>query len=319
MRFRELVLWLALATASGCAQPVVARAPVLYPALVPVRAFPSILIAGDKLPEGDLPERLRAHLAADGQHEVRRVEVSALEPWRASGAILPYTLAVVIESAIDSDAQGQWQSVPVQYCDYYWGCYTDYQNVYGAAYQVSGRAVVTVYEGPTARPLQTERFQAAVYAPDSPEARAQVFEQLAEQITRAVDVLKSEARMELEPVDLPTVKSALALIHQGSWDEGRRLLEQAMPEIADAKPRVQARVWYDLGVARWFAPGPEGLTQAAYESARQAIERAIELDRTHRYNTALERLSLARERERVLEEQRRATAHNFALMGAKPE
>ncbi len=314
---RVLVLLSALAVV-GCAHPIVASAPVLYPALVPVRAFPSILVAGDRLPEGDLPELLRAHLAQDGKHEVRRVEVSALEPWRKSGAILPHTLVVLIQAAIHSDVNGQWQNVPTQFCDYYWGCYTSYQPVYATAYQVLGQASLTVYEGPTARALQTEHFQAVVDAPDSPEARQRVFQQLAVQVTRAVDVIKSEARIELEPVSQPTAKRAIELVRQGSWDEGRSLLEQAVQEIGGAKRRVQARVWYDLGIARWFAPGPEGLTQAAYDSAQQALLRAIELDRTHRYRIALERLRLARERERVLEEQRRAAAHNFALTNGTP-
>lgn len=316
---RLLLLSLLIAGATGCAQRVVVRAPVLYPARVPVRAFPSIVIAGNKLPEGDLAERLRAHLAKDGQHDVKRVEVADLETMREAGAISPLTLVVVVVPGIYDDPQADWVTVPVQSCDFYYGCFTQYQSVYTEVPQLLGEVTLTVYEGPTAKTLQTATFDAAVYRRDSPEARRQVIEQLGQQLERAVDVLQSAIKVELEPVDEhPIVRDALARIQKGGWEEGRALLEQAAAQLGGLKPRVQARILYDLAIARWYAPGPAGLTQAAFDAASRVLAEAIRLDGSARYKQTQERLTMARQRQQILDEQRRAAKVNYALKDGTP-
>ena len=317
---RPLVcLWLALMAASalGCSSRVIVSAPVWYPARVPVRAYPSILIAGNTLPEGDLIERLRAHLAKDGQHEVKRVEVAVLETLRDAGVISRFTLVLLVVPAIYNEPQSDWRVVPVHMCDYYYGCFTDYQSVYTEIPQLLGQVTLTVYEGPTARTLQTTTVEAAVYEPDGPAARKHVIERLGLQLERAVDVLQSVAKVELEPVDEhPIVRDAILNIRQGKWDEGRNLLEQAAAELGGLRHSVQARIWYDLGIARWYAPGPAGLTQSAFEAASRALTEAIRLDGSSRYQGSYERLKRARQRQQVLEEQRRVAIDNYRLKGA---
>lgn len=313
---RALALLVLVAT-GACARPLVVKAPVLYPARVPVRAYPSIWVVGGALPEGDLGERLRAHIAHDAQTTTRRLEVKELEPLRESGSIPPLTLVVILEPSMYSDVQSRWEVVPVRYCDYYWGCFTDYQNVYSTTPQVVGEVVLTVYDGPTARVLQKEHFQSVSYERNTPRVRAQLLEQLATQLERSVDVLKSEARFELEPVDeIPAVRQALADIQAGRWEAGRSLLEQAALQLDGLSHEVQARVWYDLAIARWQAPGPGGLTRQAYEAAKRALDLAVAREQSGRYRGALERLELARQREAILEEQRRAREHNFAMAPA---
>lgn len=316
---RVLLVALLVAGATGCAQRVVVRAPVMYPARVPVRAFPSILVAGNKLPEGDLAERLRAHLAKDGQHDVKRVEVADLESLREAGSISPLTLVVVVVPGIYDDPQEDWVTVPVQTCDFYYGCFTQYQSVYTEVPQLLGEVTLTVYEGPTAKTLQTATFDAAVYRPDSPEARKQVVDQLGQQLERAVDVLQSAIKVELESVDEhPIVRDAIANIQKGKWDEGRALLEQAAAQLGGLKRSVQARILYDLAIARWYAPGPQGLTQGAFDAASRALAEAIRLDGSARYRRTQERLSQARQRQQILDEQRRAATLNYSLKGATP-
>lgn len=316
---RTAVVALALTLVGACTHPIVISAPALYPARIPVRAFPSIWISGSSLPEGDPIERLRAHLAENPEREVRRLELKDLEPQREAGAISPLTLVVIVQPTIFSDVRGQWDMVPVTYCDFYWGCFTDYQSYYRAIPELVGELGLTVYEGPTARVLQSDRLQAVSYERDSPEARAQLIDELGLKLERAVDVLQSEIRLELEPVDnIPAVRQAIEHLKRGEWEPGRSLLEQAAQQLDGLKRRVQARVWYDLGVARWLAPGASGLSQQSFEAAEEALSRAIDLDGTERYQTTLERLKLARQRQAVLEEQRLAMEHNFALKGTSP-
>jgi hypothetical protein len=311
--------WLALAlfalvALSGCTPPLYARAPVLYPARVPIRSFPSILLAGNVLPEGDLADALRAHLAKDGKLEAKRVEVADLESMREVGSISPLTLVVVIAAGLYNDVQEDWQLMPVQSCDYVYGCFTQYQNVYTAMPQVVGEATVTVYEGPTARTLQTATFDAAVYEEESAGARKRAFDQLALQVVRAVDVIQSETKVELEPVDEhPVVSEALGLIQRGDWQGGRALLEQAAQALGGTRRSLQARVWYDLAIARWYAAGPDGLTQPVYESAARALKLAIETSGSERYRKTEQRLALARQRQQILEQQRSVARENYAL------
>ena len=316
MRVRDLtcaVLALALLSPiAGCVRPVVVNANVLYPARVPVRAFPAVWVVGGELPEGDLGGRLAKHLQQDGR-EVKRVALKDLEPLHAAGAISPLTLVVLLEAGLASEVQEGYDTVPVQYCDFYWGCYTQYQGVFVSQPVLAGEVKLTVYEGPTARVLQAESFYAAVAARDEARTRKQVVDDLGVQLERAVDLLKTEVRVELEPVDsLPLVTQALARIRAGDWAAGRELLEQQATQLGGRDRSEQARVWYDLGVARWRAAGPDGLTQPVFEAAKRALGWAVARG-GDRYRPALEGLIRARERQAVLEAQRSAMTYNFGL------
>lgn len=298
----------------ACAERVVVRAPVYYPAELPVRTFPSLIIAGGDLPEGDLAEQLRAHIASDGAHEVRKVAVKELEPLRKAGSIPPFSLVVLLEAGFSTDGQNDWQVVPVQYCDVFYGCYTNYQSMYNNAARLVAEVSATVYEGPSARKLQTLTLDAWQYGDDTAPLRRALLQQLATKLERAVDVLKSETRVELEQVkELPIVGLALQRLRAGHWDEGRDLLEQAARQLGGQRRRVQARVWYDLATARLYAPGPNGLDAAAFAGVERAFQLAIRLDGSKRYLRGYQRAKQARERSQILEDQRRAARENFAI------
>lgn len=310
--FLRALLVLGALAVSACAQHVVVRAPVLYPARVPVRAFPRLLVSGAVLPEGDLVERLTQHLRVEGVRAVDKVEVSELEPRRESGSISPLTLVLLVEPTLYSDVREDWDMVPIQMCDFYWGCFTEFRAIHVTTPALVGEVTLTVYEGPTARPLQSERFEVVSFAEDTPAARARVLDELGRELERAVDVLKSTRRVELLPVkDMEEVDRALAAIETGDWEAGRRLLEQAARTLGGKSSSTQARVWYNLGVARWYGSQTGELTQGAYEAARRALTLAASLE--PRYQGAVQALEQARERQAILEAQRRATAHNFEL------
>lgn len=312
MRPRDAVWLVALAlSASACAQVVAVRAPVLYPARVPARAYPELLIAGAVLPEGDLMDRLVAHLQDDGR-TVKKVAVSELEPLREAGEISPLALTLLIEPSVYSDVRQDWQLVPVQFCDFYWGCFTDFQPLYTTTPALVGAVRLTVYEGPTARVLQSEEFEAVSFEPDTQGSRARLLDQLGTQLEHAVDVIKTTQRVELAKIDqVPAAARGIEAIQRGDWQGGRKLLEQASQQLGGKSRAVQARVWYDLGIARWFGAEGAELTQAAFEQARRALALAASLE--PRYARAIPVLERARERHAVLEAQRSATAHNFAL------
>jgi hypothetical protein len=201
----------------------------------------------------------------------------------------------------------------VQVCDAFYGCYTDFQSVYGAGQRVIAELDVSVYEGPTARRLQTLTLDAWQYGEDSAPLRGRLLGELGKKLERAVDVLKSDVRAELEPVDeLPIVGLALARLREGKWDEGRDLLEQAARQLGGQKRKVQKRVWYDLALARLYAPGPNGLDAQAFAGVERAFKLAIQLDGTKRYLRPYQRAKQMRERAQILEEQRRAARANYA-------
>jgi hypothetical protein len=311
----RLALWMSLLfLLAGCVERVVVRAPVVYPADLPVRVFPSLVIAGGDLPEGDLGERLRAHIAADGQHDVRKVEIKQLEPMRKAGNISPSTLVILLEPGFVTDASDQWHVQPVQSCDVFYGCFTDYQTMYGSAQRVVAAVDITVYEGPTARKLQTLTLDAWQYGEDSAALRRALMAQLGTKLERAVDTIQSETRAELESVpELPIVGLALERLRQGQWSAGRDLLEQAARQLSGQRKSVQKRVWYDLAIAREYAPGPDGLTEQEFAGVERAFQLAIRLDGTQRYLRAFQRAKQARERAQILDEQRRAARDNFAI------
>jgi tetratricopeptide (TPR) repeat protein len=310
---KKLTLLCALALVAACSQSLAVRAPVLIPARVPVRAFPEIwVVGGDSPEERYLLDRLAAHLAQDGEREVRRVDADELEPLRQQGAIDASTAVVWLNASFREAARRYWDTAPVHYCGYY-GCAVDYQSFVVNALEVTGSVDLTVYEGPTARVLQRETFEQAVTGDHVQAQRDQVLELLGMELESAVDVLKARERFVLYKVDMPEVKRALEQIRKGDWDAGRAELEAAKQKLGGHKKGTQARVWYNLGLARWLAPGEEGLTQSAYEAALRALRQAVALDPKPAYQGAIPELQQARERHAVLEAQRSAAKHNFAL------
>jgi hypothetical protein len=302
---------------SACAQTVAVRVPVLVPARVPVRAFPSIWVSGGLLEdEVYLQDRLAAHLARDGAREVRRVELGELEPLRKAGQIPASTVVVLVDLETEEGTRSDWATSPGYMCGFY-GCFTQYNTYPVYLPELRGEVVLTVYEGPTARVLQRERFRSEITGDEDQEDAAAdaLVEELSGQLERAVDVLRIKKRIELYEVDVPGVGEAVALIRRGKWDEATRLLEQAVAASSGQSAKVQARVWFDLGLARWFGPR-EGLTQAAYERAREAFEKAQQLEPHPVHRRALADLARARKSHALLEEQRRAMAENFAAAGA---
>jgi hypothetical protein len=287
---------------------------MLVPARLPVRVFPSIWVAGgENSAETFLADRLAAHLAQDARRQIRRVQLGELEPARAAGTISPTTAVLLLHVSIHDSVRRYWNNVPMQYCGPM-GCGPSYQTFLMTAIEVTLHADVTVYEGPSARVLMQDRFESSSLGDDLQNQQAALLEEMAIALERAVDVLRIHPRFELYRVSMPEVKMALAAIERGDWREGRAQLESAARNLGGQKPALQARVWFDLGLARWASPGPEGLTEQAYQDARRAFEWAQRLQPKPLHQRAIAELGRAREGFATLQEQREVAKHNFSLV-----
>jgi hypothetical protein len=106
----------------------------------------------------------------------------------------------------------------------------------------------------------------------------------------------------------------VAQLAQGKWTEGRAQLELAAKQLAGLDKLAQARVWYDLGIARMLAPGPEGLTAQAAAAAQRALVWAERLAPSELHRQTLKRLAEAHKRSLIIAAQQRAQQHNFGLV-----
>jgi hypothetical protein len=273
-------------------------------------------VGGNFAEDEQVAEALAAHLAQDGKVEVRRVDVAELEPARQRGEISSATVVLLAELRLREGMEMSWDTAPVQSCGYY-GCSTQYQSLWSNAPAVSGELVLTVYEGPTARVLQRERLQRAFVGDDTEFARATVVAMLTEAALEAVDIRDETVRVELYRTKQPEeAKRALAELERGHWKEGRALLEQAKDKLGGLSTKEQAQVWFNLGIARRFAPGPQGLDEAAYHAAFRALQWAARLDPKPAHHVALERLEHAYQDSIDLAEQRKARKENFEAVQA---
>ena len=314
------LLYAALAGLLGaCALTTEVVAPVTYPAQVPVRSFPAIWVASGNFAEDEaIGDALAEYLAQDDELEVRRVDLAELEPARQNGLISSATVVLLVELKLREGIESYWDEEPVRSCGYY-GCTTQYESVMVSAPAISGELVLTVYEGPTARVLQRERLRRSFVAEDAAEARESLIALLTEAAMDALDIVERRVRVELYALRSDEGKRAVALAERGDWKGARALLEREKERLGGRTPREQAMVWYDLGMARRFAPGPNGLDQAAYDAARRAFEWAAKTDPNPAHRRALERLAQARKRHVDIEAQERAREHNFRVTGATRE
>ncbi len=316
---RMLSALVCLALLGGCVRSTLVRVPVTFAARVPVRVFPQIWVAGGNFDEDErIAERLAAHLAQDGKSEVRQVDISELEPARLAGNIPATTAVVLVELELREGLQQYWETAPIQSCGYY-NCATQYQPFTSAAPEVTAVATVTVYEGPTARVLQRERVGRTIVSQSAERARLDIVEMIADEVEQLVDTLRVNERVTLYRVDMPEVEVAIGRIEAGKWAEGRALLETAKDQLGGRKKKQQARVWYNLGMARRFSPGENGLDEAAYQAAQRAFNWAMRIDPSLQYERAIVRLERHYRNMIQLAEQELSRKHNFEVVAAQPQ
>jgi hypothetical protein len=298
----------------ACAGSWSVRAPVQLPARVPVGVYPSVwLVGGASGDEQYLLDRLATHLAQDRRREVRRVEAPQLAGARAAGQVSPLTAVVTLQLLLRSGTRASHVAMPVQYCGMY-GCTLQYQSYVELLPELAGEVVLTVAAGPSGQVLQVDRSVETVIGEREDVMHLQLLERIALQLSRAVEVTRAPERFALESSKLKPAQAGVELLARGKLPEGRAELERAARALGGLDKRQQAIVWYDLGVARYVAPGDQGLTSAALADAERAFQWAARLSSEPRYARALARVEEARKRLDLIAQQQRAAAHNFALV-----
>jgi hypothetical protein len=309
-RLLALLIW----TLSGCAGGLAVRAPVQLPARIPVGVFPSIWVAGgSSADEQYLLDRLATDLAKDRRREVRRVDPTQLAAARAAAQVSPLTAVVTLQLMLRSGTRRTQATMPVQYCGMY-GCTLQYQSYVEMVPELAGEVVLTVAEGPSGRTLQVDRSTETVIGDREDLMHGQLIERIALQLAHAVAITQAPERIELERTRHKQARAGVELLTRGKLAEGRAELERAARTLGGLDKQKQAAIWYDLGVARYVAPGPRGLTPQALADAERAFAWARRLSTDPRYARALERVAEARKRLAVIEQQERAAAHNFSLV-----
>src|SRR5688572_1775639 len=101
-----------------------AEARVLQPAVMPVRAFPRVWVAGGHLEdEVVVVDALARHLRAAGHVEARRMHVGDLEPLRAARRIPAATVVILVDLTLTERNRPEWTTRPEMVCGPSGTCY----------------------------------------------------------------------------------------------------------------------------------------------------------------------------------------------------
>lgn len=298
---------------SACAHTFMVEAPVTVPARVPVQVFPSVWVAGgENQEEIYLLDRIAAHLARDPRREVRRVEPADLEPARQAGQISWLTAVVRLKMGFRADERSQLAAMPMQYCGMFGCSMMSYQTYYTTVPVLHGDAVLSVYEGPTARELSHETFTETVDG-ERDAARYEITERLADTLTRAVDLSLGRERFRVQESGIPQADLGMRGLRSGLFREARQQLEQAKQLLGGKKRETQARVWHALGVARLLDKQPKAPSERDFDDAQRVLQLAYQLAPSQLRRETLEDVANWRKQQAVLVQQEYAAAHNFAL------
>jgi hypothetical protein len=299
--------------AMGCGASMMVRGEVLRPASVPVRTFPRIVVSSAGGEESDAAaDRLATHLR-EGSSDIERVSAERVLELRERGELPLGTAIVSIATQLDERLVPQWAARPGLGC---WSppC-TGLRQMYADDIaQLEARLTIVVSDGPSARVLQRMEIDDGESGGDPIGMRLRVLARLTERLLALVDQRTEQVQVELLPIDHPEARAALERIDAGEWSEGRRALEAlARGDVGRAlDPAQRARLLFDVGQARRFDPSLPIDERLA--SARRALFRAVRLDPQPIYARALSDLEAHRQSIVLIDQQREATAHNFALV-----
>ncbi len=303
----------------GCGGTEV-RGDVLVAARLPVRTYPSVIVASGLLPhEQQLAQALVEHLVASRPrpaNDVELVDIDRLEPMRRAGHIAPGTVVLILGLEFREALRPEWGSRPETVCGPF-GCYTTRRNV---AYDIpTSRASlrVTLYDGPSARELDQVVLHQEDEGREYAYMRDRLVESLGTRVQRLVDTRRERVEVELCDSDLAEVERAATVIaEEGDWTRARGLLEEATERrrLARLSREDRACVLYDLALAQRFDPASLGDPAAHFAAAERTLQRAIRLDPDEDdYQRALVALRHHRREVMRVREQQSARERNFEI------
>ena len=198
-----------------------------------------------------------------------------------------------------------------------------YQSYYSVVPVLVGEAVLTVYEGPTARVLSRETITRSSEGGGDEQATADVTMSLSKALVDAVDLSVGEKTFTLQESRIEEADRGMLLLSRGQWKEGRALLEAAQDLLAGHKDKQKARVLHAIGVARLLSNMPAPPTDKDFLAAESALQAAYDLVPSSLHQKTLEQVATWKEQQQVLAQQVQAEQHNFKLaepakLGAPP-
>lgn len=300
---------------SACGHTLQVRARVVEPAGIPVRAFPFVWLERGELPaEQELAEGLASYLRRTPGIDARVVDGDQLAAARAGGTLRPATVVVTLRLQTDERSRIEWTTRPETVCDSL-GCFTVNRSYNYDVPVLDGELAVSVRDAQTSQQLQHALLKASeegrAYDDMLPRllvALAKRLQQVTEQRVVAVDVTLLE-------VDRVSVTHALRSAAAGDWIDARERLEAAFRdgELESLDREMRARALYDLAQARRFGVRDGEAVLVAMQAARKALEQALATDPQAIYSDALTALDADMRRRRMVEDQRAAAEHNFAI------
>lgn len=296
----------------GCSGALTVRGEVVRPARVPVRAFPRILVtATDDAESREIADNVAAHLTR-GRSDVERVGRERIATLRTGGAIPRGAVVLEVRARlIESDRPG-WGNRDELECGPT-GCVESRRLELRDVPVLEGLLLVSVTDGPSARPLQRVELREEESGADVFGMRLRVLDRLGQAARALLDQRTEHVNVELLPIDRPEVARALDAVRSGDWRAARRALARFVrSDRFGALPADQrARVLYDLGQTLRFDPTLPA--EARFDHAERALERAVRLAPEPRYARALADLESHRRSRAMVIEQAEAMAHNFEL------
>ncbi|MEM6961549.1 MAG: hypothetical protein AAF550_07390, partial [Myxococcota bacterium] len=308
-------LLLGMHATAGCSRPVLSHGVVVYPAAVPARAFPLIVVLlGEGSEATALSRSLAEHLSEGGESEVRLMSADELSSARQQGLLHPSTVVLAAELRVREHSRPTWTTMPETVCGPV-GCFTERRTRLQDLPEVLGSVTILVTDGATAEELQRVTIRAQQEGRDGYSMRRRVLEELDRDARTLFDPKTLRVEVPLLEVDHPDMSAAIEAIRGGNWKEGRLCLERQISEdsFASLSHPDQARVLYTLAQARRFDPSPAQV-KLRFDAAEAAVTAAIRLDPRSEYAEALEELRRHRMQVETLEAQRAAAAHNFSIV-----
>ncbi|MEZ4324349.1 MAG: hypothetical protein R3B40_03965, partial [Polyangiales bacterium] len=255
---RSSVAFVLALMALGCGRSSVS-AVVAYPAAMPLRVYPVVLVAFGSEPTGAeaaarVEEHLRQPVGESPAVDARIMPRESVEQLISAGALQPGTAVVDVASA----ASVRITTVPrtINYQDCSFGrCVSRMRTDY-VDEAVSMLAVtLSVRDIRTGRVIHRVR-EAADLIGAGPRAERSLMSRVMSALLPYLDQRTERVRLRLLSVSEPRVERALDLLREGEWRAARVLLEEAVrsPELAALDAEDRARALYDLSVARRFDP-----------------------------------------------------------------
>jgi hypothetical protein len=298
----SVTVFVALVVSSSwaCGGVTTVRGEVVHPAAVPMRSFPRAwVVAGVTPQERSLAAALAQHVANGSDVEI--VELAELEPARLSGSIPLATVIVLPRLAFAQSSVTRWTSRPETVCGSA-GCFRTRRSYQYEVPVLRAEVTLTVYDGPTATVLQEVKVATTEEGREYDVMENRAVAALAQKIAGMVDQRVEDVEVALLDVEVEVVRSAIAQIDAGDWAAGRRALEAMADDdaaMSSLSAEAQARVFYDLGMARLYDRTTLEAPETHFLAAKEALARAFALHPERRY--------------REVQRQDEATDHNFRI------